>query len=54
MLREDARDALWSLASAFEKKFGEPLVVVSGYRSAAYQQRLWDLGRCTDSLCAPP
>jgi zinc D-Ala-D-Ala carboxypeptidase len=27
---------------------------VSGYRSAAYQQRLWDLGRCRDALCAPP
>jgi LAS superfamily LD-carboxypeptidase LdcB len=53
-LRQDARDALWELAQAFEKEFGEPLVVISGYRSAAYQQRLWDLGRCTDSLCAPP
>ena len=53
-LRRDARDALWILARSFEKKFGEPLVVVSGYRSAAYQQRLWDLGRCSDSLCAPP
>ncbi len=53
-LRKDARDALWALGQSFEKKFGEPLVVVSGYRSAAYQQRLWDLGRCSDSLCAPP
>lgn len=38
----------------FRTKFGTPLVVVSGYRSASYQQRLWDLGRCTDTLCAPP
>ena len=53
-LRRDARDALWVLAEAFEQRFGEPLIVVSGYRSAAYQQRLWDLGRCSDSLCAPP
>jgi zinc D-Ala-D-Ala carboxypeptidase len=53
-LRTDARDALWILGQSFEQKFGESLVVVSGYRSAAYQQRLWDLGRCSDSLCAPP
>jgi zinc D-Ala-D-Ala carboxypeptidase len=53
-LRKDARDALWDLARAFEDEFKTPLVVISGYRSAAYQQRLWDLGRCTDSLCAPP
>jgi D-alanyl-D-alanine carboxypeptidase len=53
-LRKDARDALWMLASAFEKKFAIPLTVISGYRSSAYQQRLWDLGRCRDSLCAPP
>lgn len=54
LLRRDARDALWSLATAFESKYGVPLTVISGYRSAAYQQRLWDLGRCRDSLCAPP
>lgn len=53
-LRKDARDALWSLALAFQDKFGLPLTVISGYRSATYQQRLWDLGRCRDSLCAPP
>lgn len=53
-LRKDARDALWELGKAFQGEFGTPLVVISGYRSAAYQQRLWDLGRCTDSLCAPP
>ncbi len=53
-LRRDARIALGELASAFDHRFAEPLVVISGYRSAAYQQRLWDLGRCSDSLCAPP
>ncbi len=54
MLRREARDALWDMAREFEWEFGTPLVVVSGYRSAKYQQRLWDLGRCTDTLCAPP
>lgn len=54
MLRKDARDSLWELASGFQSKFNIPLTVISGYRSAAYQQRLWDLGRCRDSLCAPP
>jgi D-alanyl-D-alanine carboxypeptidase len=53
-LRKEARDALRLLARDFEKEFKRPLVVVSGYRSANYQQRLWDLGRCTDTLCAPP
>lgn len=53
-LRKEAWDALNMLSIAFEKEFKRPLVVVSGYRSAAYQQRLWDLGRCTDTLCAPP
>lgn len=53
-LRKEARDTLWNMAEWFYKEFGVPLTVISGYRSAAYQQRLWDLGRCTDSLCAPP
>jgi len=53
-LRREVVDALTSLAQDFQKEFGRPLVVVSGYRSANYQQRLWDLGRCTDTLCAPP
>lgn len=53
-LRREARDALWNMAAGFESQFGLPLTVISGYRSAVYQQRLWDLGRCTDSLCAPP
>lgn len=42
------------MAEAFEKQFGEPLTVISGYRSAAYQERLWNLGKCHDTLCAPP
>lgn len=54
LLRKEARDTLWNLAEGFQKKFNTPLTVISGYRSAAYQQRLWDLGRCRDSLCAPP
>lgn len=53
-LRLEARDALWNMAIGFESQFGVPLTVISGYRSATYQQRLWDLGRCSDSLCAPP
>ena len=54
VLRKDGRNALWDLAKAFQEEFHISLTVVSGYRSANYQQRLWDLGRCTDSLCAPP
>ncbi len=53
-LRKEARDSLWILATDFEKRYGTPLTVISTYRSAAYQQRMWDLGKCTDSLCAPP
>lgn len=43
VLRKEARDMLWDMANEFQKKFGVPLTVVSGYRSATYQQRLWDL-----------
>ena len=53
-LRLEARDALWKMAVEFEKQFSEPLVVISGYRSAEYQQRMWNLWKCTDTLCAPP
>ncbi len=53
-LRKPAHEALDRMGRDFRTKFGTPLVVVSGYRSASYQQRLWDLGRCTDTLCAPP
>ena len=53
-LRKEARDALWNMGIYFQKEHGAPLTVISGYRSATYQQRLWDLGRCSNSLCAPP
>jgi D-alanyl-D-alanine carboxypeptidase len=53
-LRKEARDALWKLAKDFHEHFWIPLTVISTYRSAEYQKRLWDLGRCTDTLCAPP
>lgn len=53
-LRKDAKDALSLLAADFEKEFWTPLVVISGFRSAAYQQRLWDLWKCSANLCAPP
>ncbi len=53
-LRKEAHDALWLLAKAFYKEFDAPLVVISGYRSAEYQQRMWDLGKCNATLCAPP
>lgn len=54
LIRSDAKEALDRMAEDFFITFSEKLVVISAYRSAAYQQRLWDLGRCTDSLCAPP
>jgi LAS superfamily LD-carboxypeptidase LdcB len=53
-LRSEAADALSRMARDFERRFSSPLTVISGYRSADYQQRLWDLGKCRDSLCAPP
>ncbi len=53
-LRSEAARSLWKMATEFEKKFQTPFVVISGYRSAAYQQRMWDLGRCNSTLCAPP
>ena len=53
-LRKVARDALWDMAANFEMKFAIPITVISTYRSAKYQQRMWDLGKCSDSLCAPP
>ncbi len=53
-LRKEALVSLRKLAWTFEETFGTPLVVISGYRSASYQQRMWDLGKCSDTLCAPP
>lgn len=54
MLRFDANEALQLLATEFYATFQTKLVVVSAYRSSSYQQRLWDLGRCSVSLCALP
>ncbi len=53
-IRKVARDSLWMMARDFDLTFWQPMIVISAYRSAAYQQRMWDLGKCTDSLCAPP
>ena len=41
-LRPVAADALATLAAAAQEATGERLVLVSGYRSAAYQERLYD------------
>jgi LAS superfamily LD-carboxypeptidase LdcB len=53
-LRREAREALENLGAGFYEVFGRPIVVVSGHRSAEYQKRLWDQGKCSDTLCAPP
>lgn len=43
------------ISEHFFRDFGEPLIAISGFRSAEYQQRLWDLGRCDDgAFCAKP
>ena len=52
-LRKEAAEALWKMAEAFHNEFNTGLIVVSGYRSYDYQQRLVDLG-CSSNLCAPP
>lgn len=53
--RADVKPHLDALAAHFYKDFQEPIVIISGFRSAAYQQRIWDLGRCDDgAFCAPP
>lgn len=54
LIRKEAKDALDEMAKAYFETFSTKLVVISAYRSANYQQRLWDLGKCRDSLCAPP
>jgi D-alanyl-D-alanine carboxypeptidase len=53
-LRWEAVYGLTWLAWAFFEEFDTPLVVISWYRSAEYQQRLWDLWKCNSILCAPP
>ena len=54
LIRKEAKDALDEMAKGYFETFSTKLVVISAYRSANYQQRLWDLGKCRDSLCAPP
>lgn len=54
-IRKEARESLEELSKKFFEKFNEPLIAISGYRSAQYQQRLWDLWRCNDgAFCAKP
>jgi D-alanyl-D-alanine carboxypeptidase len=50
-LRKEAYDALAKMAKDFFAKFKKPIVVVSGYRSYEYQQRI-KKGGCPDALCA--
>ena len=54
-IREDVKPFLLSLAKDFQTHFKEPIVAISAFRSADYQQRLWDLGRCdSGAFCAKP
>lgn len=54
-VRAIAKPSILAMASDFREYFGEPLVAISAFRSAEYQQRLWDLGRCDDgTFCAKP
>ena len=54
-IRAIAKPSMDAMAQEFSEYFGEPLVAISGFRSAEYQQRLWDLGRCDDgAFCAKP
>ena len=50
-LREEAAWAFESLSEAFYKEFSEKVVVVSSYRSYAYQAGIKARG-CPDNLCA--
>lgn len=54
-IRAIVKPSVLELAADFKKEFGEDLVAISVFRSAEYQQRLWDLGRCEDgAFCAKP
>lgn len=53
-LREEAHTALVAMSKDFQEKFGEKIMVVSGYRSYAYQQGIEKRApQCVkDGLCA--
>lgn len=54
-IRAIAKPSVLAMAKDFSEHFGEPLIAISAFRSAEYQQRLWDLGRCDDgAFCAKP
>lgn len=50
-LRQEAAGALYDMAEAFYKKFGQELVVVSAYRSYKYQKVIKEMW-CSDEFCA--
>lgn len=50
-LRKEAKEALEKMSLDFYSKFEKPLVVVSAYRSYAYQQGIKNRW-CPDNLCA--
>lgn len=54
-IRAIAKPSVLLMAKDFSEHFWEPLVAISAFRSAEYQQRLWDLWRCNDgAFCAKP
>lgn len=54
-VRAEIKPSLEAIAKDFALHFNEPLIAISAFRSAEYQQRLWDLGRCDDgAFCAKP
>ena len=54
-VRAEIKPSLEAIAKDFSLHFNEPLIAISAFRSAEYQQRLWDLGRCNDgAFCAKP
>ena len=53
ILRKEANKALQKMANRFMYNFNKKLVVVSAYRSYAYQKWIKDRG-CPDNLCSKP
>lgn len=54
-IRAIAKPSILAIAKDFQKDFSEPLIAISAFRSAEYQQRLWDLGRCEGgAFCSKP